>query len=143
MSTEARLRYQPVHPGMDKFHVENIPDMTQHLTVHRFTDTDFSEPHDHPWDFWSCVVQGSYIEQVFDPRAGFIGRTHRLEKTFFRVASTHIHRIVGLPDGPCITTIMPIHDSFHQAWGRWRWDDGRVQRSVWGEGGFGPWADVF
>jgi len=144
----AHLRHQPMGPHMDKFHLEEIEDLTQHITLHRFTRPDFSDPHDHPWGFISVIEQGSYIEECFDPRVGYTERRHHKKGDMFYVPATHIHRIVELPDGPCFTTIRPQWDSFHQEWGKWSWvdegekDERGAYRSLWRGDRFEEWHRI-
>jgi hypothetical protein len=36
------------------------------LYIHRFMRSDSSDPHDHPWNFFTYVVSGSYKEHFYD-----------------------------------------------------------------------------
>lgn len=36
------------------------------IYIHRFMRTDADDPHDHPWNFWTYVISGGYVERYYD-----------------------------------------------------------------------------
>ncbi len=105
--------------------------------LHRFTAPDEGPPHDHPWGFWSTIIVGGYVEEVFDPMTGAATESVRRPGDRFYVPATHIHRIVDLLesdslDGDCWTFIEP--GPHERTSGFWRWDDGRAFFKPWNGG---------
>lgn len=39
-----------------------------HLYIHRFLRSDIDSPHDHPWNFFTYIVKGSYTEAFYDKK---------------------------------------------------------------------------
>lgn len=77
--------------------------------LHRFRlEEPHATPHDHPWPFETTILAGGYVEEVFHVAADGTWRSehiHRLPGQTYRIEATHIHRIVGLPDGECWTLV--------------------------------------
>lgn len=36
------------------------------IYIHRFMRSDSSDPHDHPWNFFTYIVSGGYVEHFYD-----------------------------------------------------------------------------
>lgn len=71
--------------------------------------------HDHPWDFWSIVLWGSYTERFEVPAPGFPDRYRiRSPLTAMSHRAQYQHAIVSV-DGPCYTLI--ITTGRVRAWG--------------------------
>jgi hypothetical protein len=68
------------------------------LYVHRFLCSDFSVPHDHPWDFKSRILEGSYSHSkwVPDRTTGLLEevREVRREGDEEELLATDVHRII-------------------------------------------------
>ncbi len=74
--------------------------------IHHFTSPDPWCFHDHPFGQWSSVLDGGYVEEVATISADgtwSVEVVERLPQTTFYIGAHHIHRIVGLPDGECLT----------------------------------------
>jgi butyrate kinase len=58
-----------------------------------------TNPHDHPFAFETTILDGGYVEGVFtfDAHSWRGILLHRLPGSTYRVATTHIHRIVEQP----------------------------------------------
>ena len=57
------LRYDPIIEGdyhLDRWHV--LEDRTRNVRVHCVRTSDPSDLHDHPWDYVTTLVHGSYVE---------------------------------------------------------------------------------
>lgn len=77
------------------------------LMLHKMERPDSDrEPHDHPWWFWSVVLKGGYLEQIF---VGNKYHSYR-ERRAGRLVSCrpkHTHRVAMLMDGkPCWTLLL-------------------------------------
>jgi hypothetical protein len=93
------------------------PNRTCNIYLHRFLGSDDPTPHDHPWNFVSIVLSGSYIEELPD------GRRHRRRAGHlgWRRAE-HRHRVVLATDArgaerPCTTLV--ITGRHRRDWGFW------------------------
>jgi len=68
--------------------------------LHRFRlEEPHADPHDHPWSFETEILEGGYVEEVFQVRPDgtwHSERLHRLVGQSYRVNAAHIHRIVEL-----------------------------------------------
>ena len=68
------------------------------LYVHRFLCSDLSVPHDHPWDFKSRILEGSYTHSRFipNPTTGLLEECRKLreEGDEDTILATDIHRII-------------------------------------------------
>lgn len=60
------------------------------LRLHKILRSDAGDLHDHPWDFTSRILRGSYLEQV--PAERGVGRTHGI----YRAGDTVSHRAEDL-----------------------------------------------
>jgi len=90
-----------------------FPDFTKYwmeigkfkICLHHFTGPDPGPAHDHPLGFWTTIVKGGYIEEIWDEDKGVWYEMHRKPGQHFYVPSIRIHRILSLPDGECITMV--------------------------------------
>jgi len=110
------------------------------LTLHHFTGPDVGDPHDHPFAFTTTILAGGYIEEVW--RRGKDGWTsrlvHREAGTSHRVGARSIHRIVELPLGECITSILWHSEGARRRQPRfWRLRNGVMVSRRWDETRFG------
>ena len=62
-------------------------------------------PHDHPWPFWSFVLWGWYVEEVFASDSGGVRVRRGLWSLAYRTAY-HVHRIVAVPSGGAATLLV-------------------------------------
>lgn len=61
-------KYFPEHVYLRRLRILATPWFAVMLHFVYLTDTD-RDPHDHPWNFWSFIVKGGYIEHVWmNPR---------------------------------------------------------------------------
>jgi hypothetical protein len=98
----------------------------RNLMLHKMVRPDGDpDPHDHPWDFWSLVVWGGYVEHVYNMVAKEVHReprhfpwhVHRkLLALDFRDA-THMHRVHTLFKGVSWTLVMT--SGRQREWGFW------------------------
>lgn len=78
--------------------------------LHHFKGPDWGDPHDHPWNFTTHILMGSYLEEVYTRLPGGDWSMELVERkagTAHRIEATHIHRIVALPEGGCWTLVLP------------------------------------
>lgn len=108
-----------------KVHTEVMfPDFTKHwleigkfkICLHHFTGPDPGPAHDHPLGFWSRIVKGGYIEEIWNPDTSVWDVIERKEGDYFYVRDTQIHRILSLPEGECITMV-----EWDTRWPRRQW----------------------
>lgn len=52
------------------------------IYIHQFLRSDRDSYHDHPWNFWTYVVSGSYIEHRPDSYATTANNRHRLKPPY-------------------------------------------------------------
>ena len=114
------LRYDPVRDGdywLDRWHV--LEDRDRNVRVHCVRTSDPSDMHDHPWDYVSTLLAGSYVEVTEHGSARYTAPC-----TLVRTAE-HAHRL-EVPDGPCWTLLVtgPVRRrwGFHTpaGWVHWR-----------------------
>lgn len=98
------FRHEPMGPHFNKYHVEGLPFP---MVLHHFTAPDHGDPHDHPWGFYSYVIYGGYVEEIFDIETGKSFTTQRAKGDNFWIPSNRIHKVVELPMGECLTAIVP------------------------------------
>lgn len=80
------------------------------FVLHQFTGVDRDLAHDHPFSFHTHILYGGYVEEVYTIYPGgtwSMEVIERLPGTAHHVEATHIHRIIGLPQGECWTMILP------------------------------------
>jgi hypothetical protein len=115
-------------PAFTKYHLDDG------RALHRFRrEEPHAAPHDHPWSFETEIVDGGYVEEIFHlgQNGGWWSElAHRRPGETYRIAATHIHRIVGLPTGECWTVVSA---GMHEREVRfWRFGDG-VRSRAWHE----------
>ena len=119
------LRYDPVRDGdyhLDRWHV--LEDRDRNVRVHCVRTSDPSDMHDHPWDYVSTLLHGSYVEVTEHGAVQYVAPC-----TLVRTAE-HAHRL-EVPDGPCWTLLVtgPVRRrwGFHTpaGWVHWRQYAGR------------------
>lgn len=99
----AIVRVERMSPAFVKYHLDDG------RALHRFVRAEpHADPHDHPWSFETTIVSGGYVEEVFtfDPDGRW--RSELVERqpgSRHRIAATHIHRIVALPEGESWTLV--------------------------------------
>jgi hypothetical protein len=106
------------------------------LTLHHFTGPDVGDPHDHPYPFPTTILAGGYVEEVW--RRGKDGWSprlvHREVCSSHLVGATSIHRIVELPHGECVTSVVWHKEGVKRRQPRfWRLRDGVMQSRRWDE----------
>lgn len=81
--------------------------------VHRFSAADgpHADPHDHPWPFDVKIIDGGYVEEVFDLARPFDPPKviERRAGDEFRNEAGTIHRIVRLLTPEVWTAVKPHH----------------------------------
>lgn len=105
-----------------------FPDFTKYwmqigkfkICLHHFTGPDPGPAHDHPLGFWSRIVKGGYIEEIWNPHTRRFEAFMRREGDRFYVPATQIHRIVSLPEGECITMVEWDESKPRRNWLFWR-----------------------
>lgn len=124
------IEEEKMNEGMTKYHLRGP--WPFHATYHRFTEPDHGDPHDHPWAFRSLIMQGGYVEEVFNLETGKSQRIRRHVGNCFEIPANHIHRLVELPAGECWTMIMPLEPSV-QTSGFYQFRDGASFHKFWNE----------
>lgn len=109
---------------------------TSPVTLHHFTGPDVGDPHDHPFAFTTKILAGGYVEEVW--RRGIDGWSsrlvHREPGTSHRVEARSVHRIVQLPQGECVTSIVWHSEGVHRRHPRfWRYRNGVMWTRRWDE----------
>jgi hypothetical protein len=106
------------------------------ITLHHFTGPDVGDPHDHPLPFWTTILRGPYIEEMWDKDLGFLTLATRFPGQSYYVPARTIHRIVSLPEGECVTCVK-WHDSEPRREPRfWRLINGVMRSRQWNEPDF-------
>lgn len=123
------VEHETLAPHFEKLHLRP-PEwpLPQPFVFHRLTAPDMGDPHDHPMSFTSHVLTGGYVEEVY-AADGSIERIERLPGTAHHVEAAHIHRIVGLPAGECIT--LCLYGPHERETRFWRWDAGGAWSRQW------------
>lgn len=104
---------------------------------------DDRDPHCHPWNFWSFIVKGGYVEHLWKRiedrvygNALDVGINIWQRKSFHKMSIEHAHQIVSLARTPTISFILTGRRS--RDWGFWT-KEGYVPRSQYGRAeGHGP-----
>ena len=101
-------------PYLERYHLGRLGPCTAYL--HRFVAGDGDpEPHDHPWDAWSLVLTGHYVERrcELSGREGLRGRLRRVA-WLNRIRGGDIHQIA---DARPETWTLFIHTRVRKGWG--------------------------
>ena len=97
------VRIERMSRAFTKYHLDDG------RALHRFRLAEpQADPHDHPWGFETAIVDGGYVEQVFQVAPDGSWRSDLVPRrpgTVHQVWAAHIHRIVDLPTGECWTVV--------------------------------------
>lgn len=66
------------------------------IFIHRFMKSDKPTPHDHPWNFWSYIVEGQYVEErlvQYEPYHVSRVQVRRTGSLAYR-KYTDVHRVI-------------------------------------------------
>lgn len=78
--------------------------------------------HDHPWNFWTLILKGGYVEEVTNSD-GIVTMQINWPGTFLFRPASHTHRISALPTGTCWTLVLRSKKT--RTWGfltkMWGW----------------------
>ncbi len=85
-----------------KCHIRGLP---FHAAFHHFTGVDQGPPHDHPCKHTITILKGGYIERVYT-ESGESKLVQHNEGDTFIIEASHIHKIVELPFGECLTFVV-------------------------------------
>ena len=111
-----------------KYHLKGFP---FEAVMHKFTAPDQGYPHCHPFGFTTHILQGSYVELIYNKANGNYMEMEREQGTSHFVPARLIHKIIDLPEGECWTIITP------QAWEKepcfWKFEDGVAYKRQWNE----------
>lgn len=112
-----------------KYHLRNLP---FNAVIHKFTEPDKGDPHNHPFSFTTHILKGSYIERIWTPEYNgkwVFADFHRTEGTVQHVRAHRVHQIISLPDGDCYTLILP--GKWERKSGFWRFDESGAKFREW------------
>jgi len=112
----------------DKYHLDGAPFAA---VLHRFSDIDHGDPHDHPWGFRSIILHGGYVERVFNRLNGTSRLIPREVGDSFEIPAKHIHRIEELPNGECWTLVLPRETERVSRF--WQFRDSGIYSRAWHE----------
>lgn len=131
------IRAERLSRAFKKHHVIGLPFPA---SFNEFTAADAGDPHDHPFDFVTHILNGGYIERTYkiDAEGGIeINDIERKPGTSHLVKATDIHQIILLPTGHCVTLMIP--QSAHIRSVRfYRFIDGKAYYRMWNKRKFLP-----
>lgn len=132
MSKSVRYRTQKMSNEFTKYlFLHHEPgEQYFHTVLHHFTGIDIGGPHDHPFNFRSYILQGSYVEKVYHICPDGTFRTeliHRKQGTVHEVFTHTIHELVELPERECWTAIVPTSPR-KIPWHFWTFDKTGIYR---------------
>ena len=113
--------------AFEKFHVHGLPFAA---SFNHFTEPDTGDPHDHPFNFVTHIIKGSYIERVYDLR-GIYSSHKRVAGTAHYVSHDNIHQIIDLPEGECYSLMIPEPKIREPRF--WKFENGRAYSRQWNE----------
>jgi len=120
-----------------KYHIKGLPFSA---SFNEFSAPDTGDPHDHPFDFMTHILSGGYTERIYsidDLGKVEVKDVERMPGTSHLVKATAIHQIIHLPEGHCITLMVP--QSGHiRATCFYRFVDGKAYRRLWNKRKFLP-----
>ena len=99
------IREERMSDAMMKYHLDGLPFT---LVLHHFTAPDIGDPHDHPFQFRSTILEGWYAEERYDRGSGKARHHVRRAGESFTVEASVIHRITGLAPSGCWTLMQPL-----------------------------------
>ena len=124
-----------------KYHLKGLP---FDAVLHEFVSIDKGDAHDHPFNFRTHILYGSYVEMRYfiNPDGSWYARSfHRKEGDSFIVGADCIHRIIELPEGACYTMIRPMEWNKQPCF--YRFTDNGVLYRQWNESEFIPYKELF
>lgn len=83
--------------------------------LHRIHKADQDHLHSHPWNFYSLILKGRYLEEVFEGTNNQNSFTYDNVKEPFQIAYTNkrwFHKIKQVLQGPVYTTVFVYGGSF-------------------------------
>jgi hypothetical protein len=91
------------------------------VLVHHFLSPDVDpDPHDHPWPFWSLVLKGGYLEEVYaagGAGARLVRQVVARPGTARYRSADHVHKVARLLTGSCWTLVVTF--GRRRTWGFW------------------------
>lgn len=132
--TVPKIKTEIMSGAFTKYHLKGP--WPFHPVIHRFTEPDHGDYHDHPFRFRSMILHGGYIEEVLDIPTGDIWTTKRLPGDSFMIGADHVHRIIELLDGECFTIILP--HAWEQKSGFYQVRDDGIYHRYWDQAEFAP-----
>jgi len=118
---------ETLSPAFNKLHIEGLP---FNASFNHFTEPDTGDPHDHPFNFVTHIIKGSYIERIYDTRGNFYTITRTLG-SFHYVSADTIHKIIKIPEGECYTLMIPELKIREPRF--WRFENGKAYSRQWNE----------
>jgi len=128
------IRHEAMSHIFHKFHVEGLSEK-QNIVFHRFDEPEpiDADAHDHPFDFMTIILEGSYIERIWKrstkKHIWWHTDIHRRAGERHFVKAETIHQIISLPEGPCITMI--THKEPTRKSGFWRFGNSKAMFREW------------
>lgn len=115
-----------------KHHLRGLP---FDAVIHHFSEKDQNEHiHDHPFSFTTHILQGSYVEriyEIFEDGTYIASDHHRKESTVHFVSANTSHEIIDLPEGECFTLIKPNHKEKETYF--YKFEDGKAFKRKWNQ----------
>lgn len=131
------IKAEKLSRAFKKHHIEGLPFAA---SINEFTAPDTGDPHDHPFDFITYILDGGYTErQYFIDESGHV-KTSEIERkpgTSHLVRATDIHQIIDLPNGRCVTLMVPQSGHIRSTC-FYRFEQGRAYRRLWNKRKFLP-----
>jgi hypothetical protein len=131
------IRPEKLSRSFKKHHIEGLPFSA---SFNEFSAPDTGDPHDHPFDFITHILHGGYTERVYniDENGDFLFiDIERKAGTSHLVKANDIHQIVHLPNGHCVTMMIPQSEHI-RATCFYRFIDGKAYRRLWNKRKFMP-----
>jgi hypothetical protein len=128
-------RNDPTQTYLRRLRIIRTPLFALYLHFIFLADND-RDPHDHPWDFVSFVIRGSYTERLYDRfnsigrfryKPMFLGEWTHGRFSFHRMTKEFAHRITSIEPG-LVTLVLIGRET--KEWGFWTED-----------GAFIPWFE--
>lgn len=96
-----RITHERMSDHMMKWHLGR-GETGNPLVLHKFSGPDTGPHHDHQFHCRSYILDGGYTEEVLHPD-GRIELRHHRPGDVVDIPHDHVHRIVHLPLGECLT----------------------------------------
>ena len=108
--TEPSIRHEKMSDIFHKYHIENFG---VDAVLHEFLEAEPEDAlaHDHPFDFTSFVIEGWYVEMIWERNPfGFWYPRHaaRRKRDTIDVDAETVHQITAVSPGGCKTLILPV-----------------------------------